>query len=189
MHATLGALGLLALSCPVLAEPATYAIDPTHAIVTWEVKHLGTSTTRGQIRAKEGTVVLDPQAKTGKVNVVLDMSTLSTAVAEQATFLRGERGFNVATFPTATFESEQVNFDGDRVASVSGRMTIAGKSQPATLRATAFACGQHPMAKREFCGGDFETVIQRSQFGITMLPQIAQDDVKLLIQVEALRPQ
>lgn len=177
----------LALAQAAAAAPVAYTIDNTHAIVTWEVKHLGTSTTRGMFRAKDGTVSLDREAKEGKVNVTLDMGSLYVAVAEQLGTLRGERAFNVAAHPSAGFESTRVVFDGDRVAAVEGNLTIAGKTQPATLKATAFHCAQNPMVKREVCGGDFETVIKRSQFGLGFLPQAASDEVRLLIQVEAVR--
>jgi polyisoprenoid-binding protein YceI len=45
------------------------------------------------------------------------------------------------------------------------------------------------MIKREVCGGDFTTTIKRSQFGITYGQQVAPDDVRLLIQVEAIKQQ
>ncbi len=43
------------------------------------------------------------------------------------------------------------------------------------------------MIRREVCGGDFTTTIKRSQWGITYGPQIAPDDVRLLIQIEAVK--
>ena len=33
----------------VAAEPATYAIDPSHTKVYWETRHFGTSTHRGSV--------------------------------------------------------------------------------------------------------------------------------------------
>jgi polyisoprenoid-binding protein YceI len=56
-----------------------------------------------------------------------------------------------------------------------------------TLKATTFNCYDNPMLKREVCGGDFETTIKRSQWGMTYgLPGIP-DDVRLVIQVEAVK--
>ncbi len=49
--------------------------------------------------------------------------------------------------------------------SVSGELTIKGKTQPATFKANQFTCYQNPMLKREVCGGDFETTIDRTAFG------------------------
>ena len=55
-----------------------------------------------------------------------------------------------------------------------------------TLKATRFNCYENGQLKREVCGGDFETTIQRSQFGLGFAPSAAPDDVRLLIQVEAI---
>ncbi len=187
MLKTLLALALLGAGAAASAEPTTFALDPNHSVVTFEILHVGTSTQRGRFRAKEGSVVLDRQAGTGKVDVTLDMGTLSVAVPAFENTLRGERAFNVAQNPTARFVGDAVAFDGAKVASVGGELTIAGKTQPATLKALRFNCYESAQLKREICGGDFETTIQRSQFGLGFLPNVAPDDVKLLIQVEAIR--
>ena len=72
---------------------------------------------------------------------------------------------------------------------MTGQFTLMGKTHPVTLKATKFNCYQNPMLKREVCGGDFETTIQRSQWGMTYgLPGIP-DNVRLLIQVEAIKNQ
>ncbi len=168
------------------AAPETYAVDPSHAVVTFEITHFGTSTHRGRMQAKEGTVTLDRAARTGKVDVTVDVASVSVAVPSFEGVLKGERMFNVAQNPTARFVGDAVTFDGDKVASVAGMLTIMGKSQPATLKATRFNCYENNQLKRQVCGGDFETTIQRSQFGLGNFAAVAPDDVKLLIQIEAI---
>ncbi len=187
MSKTLIAAALAVAAFGVAAEPVTFVIDPGHSIVTFEALHLNTSTQRGRIQAKEGSVVLDRAAKTGKADISVDIATLSAASQALEGVLKGERAFNVAQNPTARFVGDAFTFDGDKVASVSGTMTILGKSQPATLKAVRFNCYESSQLKREVCGGDFETAIQRSQFGLGFLPNVTPDNVKLLIQVEAIR--
>ena len=43
-------IAALAAAVPAAAraQPVTYVFDPSHTQVTWEVKHLGTSTLRGR---------------------------------------------------------------------------------------------------------------------------------------------
>ena len=130
--------------------------------------------------------MLDKAARSGKADVTVDMSTLNVIAASMDGLLRGERAFNVAQSPTARFVGDTFTFDGDKVASVAGTLTILGKSQPATLKAVHFNCYENGQLKREVCGGDFETTIQRSQFGLGFLPNIAADNVKLLIEIEAI---
>ncbi len=179
-----------ALLC-VAAAPAysnTYAIDPTHTKVHFEAKHFGTSTNRGRFDKKEGTIVFDPAAKTGSAEITIDTASISTGVAPFDSHLKSKDFFNAAEHPTARFVGEKFSFGADnKVTAVSGNLTLVGKTQPVTLVANNFNCYDHPRLKREVCGGDFETVIERSQFGINYgLPGIP-DKVRLLIQVEAIK--
>ena len=41
-------LALAAQAPPAAAEPQAYAVDPGHTHVHWEVRHFGTSTSRGR---------------------------------------------------------------------------------------------------------------------------------------------
>lgn len=169
------------------ATPVTYMIEPTHTFVTFEAKHFGVSTNRGRFDKKSGTVTIDTAAKTGVVDIVIDMSSINTGTAAFDSHLRGKDFFNSQTHPQATFRGNKVSFDGDKVSSVEGVLTLLGQSRPVTLKASGFGCYDNPFFKRQVCGGDFETTIQRADFGMTYgLPGIP-NDVKLLIQVEAVR--
>jgi polyisoprenoid-binding protein YceI len=187
MRETFIAAAIAAIAVGAAAEPATYAIDPGHTVVTFEALHLNTSTQRGRMQAKDGSVVLDRAAKSGKADITIDLTTLSAASSGLEGTLKGERVFNVAQGPTARFVGDTFTFDGDKVASVAGTLTILGKSQPVTLKAIRFNCYENAQLKREVCGGDFGATIQRSQYGIGFLPNVTPDSIPLLIQVEAIR--
>lgn len=178
---------LLAAAGAAQAQSATYTIEPTHTQVFFEAKHFGTSTNRGRWDKKEGTISFDKTAKTGKVDVTLDMASISTGIGPFDGHLKSKDFFAVEQFPTARFVGDKFTFNGDKVTSVSGELTLRGKTNPVTLTATNFNCYDNPMLKREVCGGDFEATIQRSQWGVTYgLPGIP-DSVRLLIQVEAFK--
>ena len=175
------------ISSVASAESATYAVDPTHTFVTWEAKHFGTSTSHGRFDKKSGTITLDKAAKTGKVELTIDMASMNTGVAPFDKHLTGEDFFNAAKFPEAKFVGTTFTFNGDKVASVAGNLTLHGKTNPVVLKATAYGCYENPYIKREVCGGDFETTITRSQYDISYgLPGIP-DSIRLLIQVEAIK--
>ena len=187
MRKLLIAASLGAAAAGVAAQPATFAVDPGHTIVTAEALHFNTSTQRIRFQAKEGTVVLDRDAKSGKADITIDLTTVSTASPALEGTLKVERMFNVAKGPTARFVGDTFTFDGNKVASVGGTLTILGKSQPVTLRAIRFNCYENGQLKREVCGGDFGATIQRSQFGLGIAANATPDDIPLLIQVEAIR--
>lgn len=187
MNKLLLSAALLAAAGFAQAQTATYAIDPTHTFVTFEAKHFGTSTNRGRFDRKEGAISFDRAARTGKAEITIDTSSINTGVGPFDGHLKGKDFFNVAEHPTARFVGDKFTFDGDKVTQVAGNLTLLGQTRPVTLQASNFNCYQSPMLKREVCGGDFETTIQRSQFGMNYgLPGIP-DNVRLVIQVEAVK--
>jgi len=184
--ATLAAAGLA--QAQTATGGATYAIDPTPTFVTYEISHFGTSTNRGRFDKKEGSVKFDKAAKTGRVEVSFDLASVNTGVAAMNTHLQGDDFFSAAKFPTAKFVGDKFVFNGDKVAEVVGELTLKGKTAPVTLKATHFNCYDNPMLKREVCGGDFEAVIDRTQWGIDYgLAYGFPKNVKLIIQVEAVK--
>jgi len=169
------------------AQTATYNIDPTHTFVAFEVSHFGTSTNRGRFDKKEGSVTLDRAAKTGKVEITIDMASINSGVPPFDNHLKSPDFFNVAANPTAKFVGDKFTFAGDKVTEIAGTLTLNGKTNPVTLKANNFNCYTSPMLKREVCGGDFEATLQRSQFGIDKYLQVAPDNVRLVVQVEAVK--
>lgn len=175
------------LSTAGIAQAADYAIDPNHTFVTFEVSHFGTSINRGRFDKKEGTVQFDRAAKTGKVDISFESDSVNTGTAAFDRHLKSADFFNVEQFPKARFVSDKWVFDGDKVTEVQGQFTLLGKSTPLTLRASRFNCYDHPMLKREVCGGDFEGTLDRAAHGMTYgVPGIPKD-VRLLVQVEAVK--
>ena len=186
---SLAAITLASLATAGLAqaESVSYAVEPTHTYVTFEAKHFGTSTNRGRFDKKDGMVTIDRAAKTGKAEITIDTASISTGLALFDTHLKSDKFLNSKDHPTAKFVGDKFTFEGDKVTAVAGTLTLLGKTQPVTLTATNFGCYDNPFVKREVCGGDFETTIQRSAYGMTYgLPGIP-DNIRLLIQIEAVK--
>ena len=169
------------------AAPQEFSIDPANTHVHWEVKHFGTSTSRGRFDAISGSVTLDRDAHSGSASFSIATAPISTGFAVFDGVLRGPYLLATQEYPSAYFVSQRFTFNGDALASVSGEFTLRGVSQPLRLRALRFSCRQATEPAREICGGDFETEFNRSAFGIThSLPFVA-DKVHVLIQIEAVR--
>jgi polyisoprenoid-binding protein YceI len=170
------------------AETGTYAIDPAHTFATFEIAHFGTSTNRGRFNKKEGTVQFDRAAKTGKVALTFDATSIDTGTAAFDKHLQSADFFNTAKFPTVSFVADKLTFNGDKVSEVAGQLTLLGKTNPVVLKATNFNCYTNPMLKREVCGGDFTATVVRSQYGMDFgISMGFADAVKLVIQVEAIK--
>lgn len=167
--------------------PASYKVEPTHTFVTWEAKHFGTSTSRGRFDKKDGSIDIDTIAKTGKAEIVIDMKSNSTGVGPFDKHLATKDFFNSDEFPTATFKGDKFKFEGDKVTEVAGTLTMLGKTLPLTLKALAYNCYMSPMVKKQVCGGDFEATVKRSEYGMNYGVPFIPDNIKLLIQIEAIR--
>ena len=170
------------------AESASYAIDPTHTFVTFEINHFGASVNRGRFDKKEGTVQFDRAGKTGKVEISFDATSINSGTPAFDKHLQSADLFNAAQHPKITFVSDKFSFNGDKVSEVSGQLTLLGKTGPVTLKANQFNCYQSPMLKREVCGGDFEATIDRTQWGMNYgVDWGFAKNVCLVVQVEAVK--
>ena len=170
------------------AEMATYAIDPSHTFATFQISHFGASVNRGRFDKKEGTVQFDRSGKSGKVDVTFDTGSINTGTPAFDKHIKSADMFNAEQHPTMRFVSDKFVFDGDKVSSVEGKLTMLGKTQPLTLKANQFNCYQSPMLKREVCGGDFEGTLDRTAFGMDYGVQFGFDkNVRIVVQVEAVK--
>lgn len=188
--ATILAAALLAAAAGG-ASAQTYTLDPNHTYPSLEFKHLGVSTWRGKFNKATGKVVLDRAAKTGTVDVTIDPASIDFGHDTMNGHARGENWFKVEQNPTITYKGNITRFEGDQPVQVEGQLTMLGVTKPVTLQMTNFRCIQHPMLKREMCGGDATATVNRREFGLNPgAPSAAiSDEIKLALQVEGLREQ
>ena len=75
MRAAIAAFLLLPIAA--IAEPVTYIADPSHTFPAFEADHQGgLSLWRGKINSSSGVVVLDKEAKTGTVEIEMDINSI-----------------------------------------------------------------------------------------------------------------
>jgi len=166
---------------------ATYVVDPTHTFVNYEIGHYGTTTNRGRFSTADGVVQIDDTGRSGKIEITMDMTSINTGVDLLNRHLQSKDFFNVAAFPTARFRADRIAFSGDKIVEVGGTLTLLGQTKPILLKANRFNCYLNPLIKRQICGGDFETTVERSQWGVVWGLNFGfEDKVRLLVQVEAI---
>lgn len=181
------AFAALITALPARAELETLTVDPNHTFPAFEIGHFGFSFQRGRFNKSTGTITLDTAARRGSADIAIDTGSVSTGHAKLEEHLRSEDFFNTAKYPQMTFKSNSFAFDGEKLKSAAGDLTINGISRPVTLVAGHFNCAPHPMTKKKVCGAELTTSIKRSDFGINAyLPALA-DDVMLRINVEAVK--
>lgn len=171
--------------CALAAD--SYTIDSHHTFPSFEIGHLGFSTQRGRFNETSGKVLLDVDAGKGSIDINVNTASISTGLAELESHLRGKDFFDSAEFPVMHFKAEQLGFQGNKLVSADGTLTLHGISKPVRLTVERFNCGMNPIRLKYTCGADASTTIKRSAFGIDKYVPAVSDEVKVLIQVEATR--
>ncbi len=176
-----------AFSASAFAAPETFTIDNTHTFPRFEYSHFGYSTQLSRFDKTTGTVVFDQAAKTGSVDVTIDMKSVSTGSALFNEHIQGEDFLDTAKYPTATFKSTKVVFNGDKPSKVEGNLTIKGVTKPVTLTVTSFQAMEHPIVKKPAIGANATATIKRSGFNAGKYAPYVGDDVTLTIALEAIK--
>ena len=179
----------IAMAVPALAAEESYVIEAVHSQPQWEARHISMSPQRGSFGKVSGKVMLDREAKKGSIDMTIDATSIRTFDGRLDAIVKGERFFNVEKFPTLTFKSDKLTFDGDRVVQVDGDFTMIGVTKPVSFKVTNFVCGENPFNKKPMCGAEATATIKRSDWGMTNGLNINNpgDEVRLMIPIEAYR--
>jgi polyisoprenoid-binding protein YceI len=174
------------VSAGASAAPVTYKLDPSHTYPSFEADHMGgLSVWRGKFTSSSGTVVYDKDAKSGSIDVTVDIGSIDFGMPKLNEHAKSAEIFDAAKFPTATFSGKFTKFNGASPAEAQGTLTLHGVTKPVTLVINSFLCKPNPMSKKEVCGADASATFNRSDFGVSYGDKYGfKQEVKLQIQVE-----
>jgi polyisoprenoid-binding protein YceI len=181
----LAAIGAL-LGASAFAAPVTYVLDPTHTYPSFEADHFGgMSIWRGKFDTTSGKVVYDKDAKSGSIEVTVDMTSVDFGMAKLNEHAKSAEIFDVAQFPVAKYTGKFTKFNGATPTEAQGTLSMHGVTKPVTLVINTFKCMQNPMSKKEVCGADVSATFNRADFGVNYGEKYGfKQEVKLQIQVE-----
>jgi polyisoprenoid-binding protein YceI len=188
----------------------TYRLDPTHASLTFKIKHLGLADYTARFARFDATLDLDTADLTkSKVTATVDPASVRTdypgdyAATHGRTYrswdddlARNPRWFNVRQFPEARFASTAIAVTGPNTGTMTGDLTFLGVTKPITLDVTfGGQLAEHPFTKGPAIGFSAVGSFKRSDFGMTAgLPEPGAafapvaDDVELVIEAEFMGP-
>ena len=181
------ALAALALAASFPAAAQVFVVDPAHTFPTFAVDHLGIATQKGRFDATTGRIELDPAKGTASVAIEIDAKSVSTGNPKIDALLRGEDFLDVAAHPKITFRATRVEYKGEAPARIEGELTLRGVTKPLALTVERYACTSKPFLVRITCGADAAGRFSRAAFGISTLAAFVGDEIRLEIQVEAVR--
>ena len=184
-----------AIALPASAGTTTYQIDPRHSSAGFGVTHLMISTVRGEFHGVTGTVIVDDSdISKSSVNVTVDATTVDTREPDRDKHLKSEAFFDVAKYPTITFQSTKVEQNSDGSLKVTGDLTIRGVTKAAVLTATLPKAPIKDPWGLQRTAVSASTKINRQAFGVAWNQKldsggvVVGDDVNVTLDVEMIIP-
>lgn len=163
------------------AKPGSYKVESYHTQVGFSISHFGFTNYSGLFSGATGTLQLDPaRLGTSKLDISIPVESITTTVAKLNDELKGDKWFDTAKFPQATFVSTRVVPTADG-ANVTGNLTLHGITKPVVLHVRFIGAGVNPLDKAYTVGFEATGTIKRSDFGVTTYLPAVGDEVQLNI--------
>jgi len=125
---------LMSVSLPAMAQGEPWEIDTAHSSAQFSVRHMMVSNVRGEFSKVTGAVILDEKnISLSSVKATLDATTINTREPRRDDHLKSADFFDVAKFPTLSFESRKVMPAGPGKLKVVGDLTMHGVTREVTL--------------------------------------------------------
>ena len=171
-----------------------YQIDPAHSAAQFKVRHMMIANVKGEFTKVSGTVTYDPSdPSAAQIQAMVDASSISTRDEQRDGHLKSADFFDVAKFPSITFQSKEVVPVGSDSFEAVGDLTIRGVTQPVALTVEEVT----PEAKDPWGnmrrGATAKTKIRRKDFGLNWNVTLEAggflvgDDIEITVDVELIR--
>ena len=111
-----------------------WEIDPTHSQISFAIRVMSVTTTRGYFNALRGQLYIDEQNPASSwVEAEVDAASIDTHNILRDAHLRSASFFAVKKYPTMTFQSTRVEHSGGTAYKVTGNLTLLGRTKPITF--------------------------------------------------------
>ena len=169
------------------AAPAVYRVEPALTLAEFSVNHLGLWKPRWRFDRTQGTIVLDPERRSGSIDFVVDAASVDTGWSARDAFLRGKQMFDAERYPVVRFRSTALVFERERLIGAAGELTLRDVTRPVALRIERLRCGGEGDGGRDACDAGVAASIRRSDFGMSYAFPLIGDDIDLSFEVTAFR--
>ena len=169
------------------APAGTWAADPVHSNVSFEVEYAGVNAFRGGF--KEFTAVLS--AGDGEASLEGSAKVASVDVKDEqlSGHLQSPDFFDAERHPEISFRADELALAEDGAVAGSGELTIKGVTKPVELKGRLSAAPSIDPFGREKLGLSLETAIDRNEYGVAWNApnqsggNYLADDVKLIAEL------
>lgn len=145
---------------------SNWQVDATHSSIGFSVRHMVISKVHGRFTKWTATLALDESDLTrSSVQVSIDAASIDTGVADRDNHLRSPDFFDVAKFPTVTFQSKKVEVVAPGELKVTGDLTLHGVTKPVALAVEHGGKGKDPWGNTR-TGFTARASLNRKEFGL-----------------------
>jgi polyisoprenoid-binding protein YceI len=184
----------LVLAVALQSAPARavemYDLDTSHMSIVFSCSHMNMSYTYGIFRQAQGRFILDRTNPAGcKFQMTIDANSLDTNQPQRDQHLKSPDFFNVAQFPSITFDSTSVTQSGSQqgvVYQVTGNVTMHGVTQQIVLPLQMLGEGKSPDGSYH-AGFMTQFTLKRSDFGMNNLLNMVGDPIGITVSFEGKR--
>jgi len=111
-----------------------WEIDSTRSGVSFALRVMSATTTRGRFNKVRGQLYIDEQNPASSwVEAEVDAASIDTHNILRDTHLRSNAFFAVKKYPTISFRSTRVEHTGGNAYKVTGNLTLLGTTKPITF--------------------------------------------------------
>ena len=176
----------------VIAEPATWKIDPEHFSIAFESEHIGYQSQLGLFLEGGGEFRFDTETfELFSGHVEIQANSIFTNNKDRDDHLRGRDFLNSRRHPVIFFEVGEFDPNEQRTGGeLRGELTMLGITHFINLKVTLNKSGRYPFGhRRETLGVSASAVIDRSQWGMDygVANDMVGDTVKLRFEFEAVQ--
>ncbi|MGI4847178.1 MAG: YceI family protein [Janthinobacterium lividum] len=121
-------------------RPQLFNGKPGHTFPSFEADRFGISNWRGKSNKTSGKLMLDKQARTGSVDITIDMALADFGFPAMNKAAASGEQFDMKKYSKAACKSTAFKFEDDRLVAVEGDFTLRGVTRPLTLTVSKFGC-------------------------------------------------
>jgi polyisoprenoid-binding protein YceI len=168
----------------------TWAVDPAHSSVEFQVKHLGIATVRGSFGGFAGRLEIGEQGMVASGTV--EVATIDTNLPQRDEHLCSPDFFDAARHPQITFRSTAVERVDEGTFKITGELSMRGVTRELTLEAIFQGTDTDPWGN-ERVGLEVVGQLKRGDWGMKWNQalgsgnMLVSDRVKLQLDISAVK--
>jgi polyisoprenoid-binding protein YceI len=175
-----------------LIPAGTWAVDPKHSTVEFQVKHMGIANVKGKFNEFAGTLEIGDDLATAKATGTVKVASVDTNEEQRDAHLRSADFFDAETHPELSFAATAIEPVDEETFRIAGDLTLHGITRPITLEAVVQGTDVDPWGN-DRVGLEVVGQLKRSDYDMKFNQALGSgnmlvgDKVKLVLDISAIK--